>query len=289
MKMMRCMAVILTTLTTALPVAAQTLSEPESIEYHARANRYLISNKSGVGILARDAAGVLTTFTSDPSAPYGIELLAGTLFVLDFSGRVKGYDIDTATPVMNLALTGASFLNGITSNGVDTLYISDFSGKKIYTVDVSDLAAPVQSAPVSTGAATPNGLVFDAAANRLLIATWGNAAKILSLDLVPGATPTALINTTLSNIDGIALDCNGAIHVAAWSSCGTSGGCVRRFDPPFSLTSAANVVANGLSSPADIDYNRVSGDIASPNSGNNTVSFHPSGCEVAVFSNDFER
>jgi DNA-binding beta-propeller fold protein YncE len=266
----------------------QTLSNPESIEFHARMNRTLISSTNNGSILARDAAGTLSLFSAAPVSPYGIELLAGTLFVLD-SGSVKGYDIDSAAEVMNLPLSGAGFLNGITSNGVDTLYVSDFSNKTLYTVDVSNLGAPQQSAPVSTGSATPNGLAFDRAGQRVLVATWGSNARILSLDLVPGATPATLINTTLGNIDGITLDCNGAIVVAAWSSCGTSGGCLRRFDTPFTLTSTAQVLVNGLSSPADIDYDWVSANIAVPQSGNNTVSFHASGCEPALFASDFER
>jgi hypothetical protein len=54
-------------------------------------------------------------------------------------------------------------------------------------------------------------------------------------------------------------------------------------------TSPAQVLVNGLSSPADIDYDWVSGDIAVPQSGNDTVSFHASGCESAIFASDFER
>lgn len=266
----------------------QTLSSPESVEFHARLNRTLISSTNNGSIVARDAGGTLSLFTSAPSSPYGIELLAGTLFVLD-SGRVKGYDIDSAAEVMNLQLTGAAFLNGITSNGIDTLYVSDFNTKNIYIVNVVNLAAPTQSAPISTGSSTPNGLVFDRVGQRVLVATWGSNAKILSLDLTPGATPATLINTTLGNIDGITLDCHGAIVVAAWSSCGASGGCLRRFDPPFTLTSPAQVVVNGLANPADIDYDWVSANIAVPQVSNNTVSFHASGCEPAVFASDFER
>ncbi len=233
---------------------AQTYSGPESVEYHARLDRHLVSNTSGGrGILARAADGTLSTFTNAPASPYGIELLAGTLFALD-SGRVKGYDIDTAAPVLDLPLTGASFLNGITSNGVDTLYVSDFSGRQLYTINVANLAAPVVSAPVSTGSFTPNGLVYDRAGNRVLVATWNGSARILAFDPVAGSTPTTLIQTSLTSIDGITLDCNGSIVVAAWSGCGTSGGCLRRFDPPFTTTSPALVVANGLSNPADIDF-----------------------------------
>lgn len=266
---------------------AQSLSGPESIEYHARLGRTLISNTSNGTIVARAANGALSLFSSAPNAPYGIELLAGTLFVLD-SGHVKGYDIDTATAVMDLALPGSGFLNGITSNGIDTLYVSDFNVKTIRSIDVSNLAAPVAGTPISTGSSTPNGVVYDRRGNRLLVATWGSNAKILNLDLTPGATPSTLINTALTNIDGIALDCHGAIVVAAWSGC-SSGGCLRRFDPPFNLATTAQVIVDGLSNPADIDYDWVSADIGVPQSGNNSLSFHSSSCEPAVFASDFER
>lgn len=266
---------------------AQSLSGPESIEYHARLDRTLISNPGNGSIVARAANGDLSLFSSAPSSPYGIELLAGTLFVLD-SGHVKGYDIDTAAPVMDLAIAGAGFLNGITSNGVDTLYISDFSQKTVRSINVSNLAVPVAGTSVSTGSFTPNGVVYDRSDNRILIATWGNNAKILSLDLTVGATPSPLINTSLSNIDGITLDCHGAIVVAAWGGC-SSGGCLRRFARPFTLASSAQVIIDGLSNPADIDYDWVSADIGVPQSGNNTASFHASGCEPAVFASNFER
>ncbi|SFN20335.1 SMP-30/gluconolactonase/LRE family protein [Dokdonella immobilis] len=266
---------------------AQSLSGPESIEYHARLDRTLISNIYNGDIQVRNAAGTLGLFTAAPTAPYGIELLAGTLYVVD-SGHVKGYDIDSAAPVMDLPLSGAGFLNGITSNGVDTLYVSDFSAHSIYSIDVSDPGLPVQSAPVSTGTETPNGLAYDGRGNRLLIATWGGNAKVLGLDLSPGATPATLIETTLDNLDGIALDCHGALIVSAWSGC-TSGGCLRRFNPPFQLNTPAVAIVDDLSSPADIDYDWVSAEIAVPESGSDSVSFHASGCEPALFASDFER
>lgn len=257
----------------------QTYNGPESVEYDAHLNRYLVSNTSG-DILARAADGTLSVFTRDPRSPYGIELLNGTLFAVD-SGHLKGYDIDSAALVLDLAIPGAGFLNGITSDGAHTLYVSDFKNKFIHRIDVGDLAAPRLGTPVATGTATPNGLVFDHANQRVLIATWGDAAKILSLDLADGATPLPLIDTSLTNIDGIALDCNGAIVVSAWDHCGAAGGCLVRFDPPFALDTPFSLLAQGLSKPADIDYNRHDGDIAVPESGANRVSLHASGCKGA--------
>lgn len=268
----------------AANTTAQSLNGPESIEFHPRSGRYFIGNTGG-GIQQRAPDGSLSLFTAAPTSPYGIELLGGVLYALD-SGHLKGYDVDSAEPVFDLAIDGAAFLNGITSDGAHALYLSDFSARKIYRVDVSDLAAPTQSVLTST-AQTPNGLVYERSENRLLIATWGSNAKILSVDLAAGTPPATLIQTQLGSIDGIALDCHGAIVVAPWS-CG-SGGCLRRFDPPFALDSPAQIVADGLSNPADIDYNRLSGEIAVPESGSNEVSFHTTGCEAALFADDFER
>lgn len=272
---------------------AQTYSGPESVEYHPRLDRHLVSNTSGGGsILARAADGTLSVFTAAPVSPYGIELVAGVLWVLD-SGRLKGYDIDSAEAVADIAIPGASFLNGITSNGVDRLWISDFSAKRIHPVDISDPTTPVPGTSVTT-VPTPNGLVHDRANQRLLIATWNANARVQSLDLAtPGATPVDLIQTTLTSFDGIALDCNGAIIVSAWGACGTTGspsGCLRRFDPPFSLSSPPVVLANNLGNPADIDFAWPTGQVAVPESSLARVTLIDTpGCTGSLFFADFER
>ena len=271
----------------ACTAGAQVYDGPESVEYHARLDRYLVGNTGGP-ILVRAPDGTLGLFTDATDSPYGIELLGGALFALD-SGRLKGFDIDSAAPLLDFPIPGAAFLNGITSDGAHTVYVSDFSAKMIHRIDVADLEAPIAGSPVSTGGKTPNGLVFDRAGQRLLIATWGSAADILSLDVTSGDAPAPLIETSLSNIDGITLDCSGAIVVAAWGGCGSAGGCLARFEPPFALDTPFTLIAEGLSNPADIDFSRVSGEIGVPESGSDSVSLHASGCEAAVFTDDFER
>lgn len=276
-------ALLLASFSAAAP--AQTLSGPESVEFHPRSGRQLVSNKNGGDVLWRTAAGNLSTFTSAPTAPYGIELLHGTVFVLD-SGFLRGYDVDTAAPVLNLAIANASFLNGIASDGNHTLYITDFSAKRLLKVDVADLANPVQT-PLHTLTPTPNGVVYDKASQRLLIATWGSG-RVLSYDIATNTPPTELIVATgYSNIDGIALDCNGHLHIAAWS-CPGGGGCLARFEPPFTTSSPATIVASSLSSPADIDFDVRGGAIGVPESGANRVTLVPA-CAPALFADDFER
>lgn len=270
--------------------SAQTYNGPESVEYHARLDRHLVANPPGGNILARAADGSLSLFTDEPGAPYGIELMAGVLYVAD-SGRVDGYDIDSGERLIQIPVPGAGFLNGLASNGTDTLYVSDFGGRRLHIIDVSDFDAPVVGAGISTGTRTPNGLVHDRLNERLLIATWGSSAAILSLDLSEaGAAPEVLINTSLVNLDGITLACDGQLVVSAWSGCGASGGCLRSFAPPFSATSTPAVIVNGLASPADIDYARPLGSVGVPESSGNRVTLVPiPGCAGSVFFSDFER
>lgn len=271
-------------------VRAQSYQGPESVEYHARLDRHLVSNTSGGNILTRAADGSLDVFTAVPGTPYGLELLAGIVYVAD-SGRVDGYDVDSGERVVQIPVPGSSFLNGLTSNGIDTLYVSDFSLKRISVIDVGDPQQPLVSAPVSTGTRTPNGLAYDHDNERLLIATWGASAAILSLDLsTPGATPAVLVSTTLGNMDGIALACDGQVVVSAWSGCGAQGGCLRAFLPPLTTGSIPLVVVNGLSNPADIDFARALATIGVPESGANRVTLVPlPDCEGSLFFSDFER
>lgn len=269
----------------AVASCARPYHGPESAEFDTHHGRVLVGNTGG-GIVARAADGSVTPFTTEPVKPYGIELLSNVLYVAD-SGFVKGYDADDAHEVLRFAVPGADFLNGIAADGLHTLYVSDFGGRTIRIIDVADRAAPVQLRSVPTGESTPNGVVHDAAGNRLLIATWGANAKILALDLASAdATPQTLIQTTLGNLDGIALDCNGAILVTAWNDCGGKGGCLRRFDPPFRVNSPAHAIADGLSKPADIDYDPASGLVAVPESGANGVTLVPSGCKAAASGGD---
>lgn len=265
-----------------LPPASAALAQterpqrPESVEHDPQAGRYLVSDVTGGAILALGADGAYRVFTDDPARPFGIELLAGTLFVLD-SGHLKGYARDTGAKVLDLPIEGAEFLNGIASDGVDTLYVSDMRHKRIHRVQVGDLSAPVHTLLAATGDWVPNGLVYDAAGQRLLIATWGENAAILTLDLAPGATPQVLIRTRLGNIDGVALDGDGALYATPWANCGRddpANGCLVRFQPPFSIDSEPQLVAEGLREPADIDYNPETGEMAVPESGAPGVSLH---------------
>ncbi|MGV9011195.1 MAG: T9SS type A sorting domain-containing protein [Flavobacteriales bacterium] len=253
-----------------LVLAAQ-YNGPESIEHDAVGMRYFVSNTGDNSIKQRDYDGAVTAFAANLSgAPYGIELQGDTLFAC-IDGGLRGYATGDATEVFNLPL-GGSFLNGLASDG-HFLYTTDFSTKKIYKVDPATLTF---STLVSNTGSTPNGIVWDAALDRLWVVFWGSNAKIKSYDRNTGAE-LSTFTTSLSNIDGVTLDCLGRILVSSWSPARVSA-----FENTFTAA-PVTLASTGLSSPADLDFDEVNHVVCIPNSGNNTVTLTAvEGCATGV-------
>lgn len=241
---------------------SQTYNGPESVVYDPAGKRYFISNNGANQILQRDSIGQLSVFsTAISSGPHGLEIANNTLYACD-GGSVKGFSLATGAQVMNLS-TGGTFLNGICYDGGNFLYVSDFSAKRIYKVNINNQSSSLY---ITGLAKSPNGIIFDSNNQRLIWVTWGANAPLMQASLTD-STATQLIATTLGNCDGIVRDNNGNYFVSAWSTQS-----VHRFDSAFSA--APTVAVSGLSNPADIYYNTENDSLVSPNSGNNTVTFH---------------
>lgn len=240
---------------------SQAYSGPESVEYDYTNSRWLIANTTSHQVLARSSSGTLTVFaTLTGTGPYGIEIVGDVLYCCN-GASVKGYSLVNGANVFSVNV-GASFLNGIAHDNSGNLYVTDFSGKKIFKVVI----ATSTFSTIATGLVqSPNGIVYDEANNRCVFANWGTNAPIKAIDLTT-FTVTTLLSTTNSNIDGITRDASGNYYLSTWGSQN-----VLRYDsafanPPFSI-------ATSLSNPADISVNLVDNVLAIPNSGNNTVTF----------------
>lgn len=234
----------------------------ESVEYDEANNRYLTSD-DGSSIVQRSANGTISYFGQALQADYGMEIVGNTLFAIS-GANIYGYDLTSATQVAAINIPGASFLNGLASDSTH-LWATDFSGGKIYQIDISNLASPVVSTLVPTYGGTPNGIVHDKANNRLVVVSWGSNAKIKAIDLSNGTIST-LVTTTLSNIDGIAMDKQGNFFIAAWSP-----DKIVQYNNDFSQSTDINVA--GLNNPADICYAWATDTLAIPNTGANNILF----------------
>lgn len=249
----------------ALPGIAQTFQSPESVEWDDANGRWLIANTNDGKILQQTVGQSPADFASGcTQGPYGIEILGNVVYAND-GGRIRGYSLATGAEVFNLNL-GATFLNGLTTDGDSVLYATDFSGDKIYRVNpvTNQFYLLVNNLP-----AAPNGIVYDAANERCLFVNWGSNAKIKAMSILPPYAVTDVMSTTLGNCDGISRDQYGYYYVTAWSN-----NRLNRVSPDFSGTPTA--LSNVLSSPADIDIKIGAIDTAGiPNTGANTVVYIP--------------
>ena len=237
------------------------LNGPESIDFDPLNNRYLIANSSNGKIMQRSSNGTISQFVGGISPnPYGIEVVGSTVYAC-CSGKVLGFDLTTGLQVFSVNL-GATFLNGITHDNSGNLFVTDFTAKKIYRINIANQVFYVFAQSLTE---SPNGIIFDEPSNSLVFVNWGSAAKIKRCSLADSSVIT-ILTTSYTNIDGIARKANGDFYISTW---GTNS--VYKFNNDFSATPA--LIVSGLSSPADIYYNDLTDTLAIPNSGNNTLTF----------------
>lgn len=243
---------------------AQTFSSPESVEYDAANQRWIVGqNGSGQIHVLSPLSNTLIPFASGiASGPHGLEILGNVLYCCD-GPRILGYNLGTGAQVMNLNL-GATFLNGLTTDGTNTLFATDFTAKRIYRINVTTQTFNIMASGFPK---TPNGIIYDGSNNRCVFVTWGTAAPVQAMSL-NDSTISTVTSTALNNCDGITYDANGNWYITAW---GNSS--LNRFNATFTV--GPIIVMPGLSGPADIDINFNNDSIGIPNSGNaNNVVFY---------------
>jgi hypothetical protein len=251
---------------------AQPVFRGESVEYDHAGKRWFTSD-NGTSIIQRDSNHVVSYFGSGLKASYGMEIVGNTLFACEGT-KIYGYDLTTATQVMMVNVTGSAFLNGLTSNGSDKLYTTCFTNKKIFEIDITNLASPIDTEIVAATVKTPNGIVYDSTHNRLIFVCWGSAAPIKAVDLTTFAM-TTLVTTNLTNIDGIDDDGLGHYYVSSWSPTRIS-----RFDTNF-IAAPVTISAPGINNPADICYAQGIDTLGIPN-GNGAATFIGFGPAVGI-------
>lgn len=241
----------------------QTLSSVESVEFDPLFHRFLASNENNI-IVVDHEGNELEYFGSAPEADFGMEIMDTVIYTI-VGGSVKGFGLTSGNEVMNTAIAGAQFLNGMASDGDHRLWVTDFNAKKIHELDVTDWNNVAVDEVVSNTTSKPNGIVYDQSNNRLVFVNWGSNAAIKAVDLSNYALST-LVTTSLSNMDGIDLDDDGSYYVSTWTPTR-----ITRFTDDFATDEI--ITAPGLSDPADICVATSIDTLIIPNSGNNTITF----------------
>lgn len=255
----------------SLEISAQ-YSSPESVEFDAPRNRYLVASTSGGGNLYSVVPGSAPVlFSSAVNNPYGICIVGDSVYVCDQSSYIKVFNLNTGAAAGSIN-TGGTFLNGICTDFAGNIYATDFSAKTIYRMSIA--TQQVNMYVPNTGTASPNGIVFDPFHNRLVVASWGANAAIRGVNM-NDSTISTIKSTSFTNIDGITIDQDGNFYIAEWG-----GDKAYFFDS--ALLNPPLLVVSGLSNPADISYNQLRDTLAVPNTSANTVTFYGFPRPVAI-------
>jgi hypothetical protein len=246
---------------------AQTLNGIESAEFDPINHRFLVSNSNGIMEVDATGSAIGVIGGGTPQADYGMEIIDNTIFAI-VGSTVKAYDLITGELISSISITNAGFLNGMASDGVNRVWVTDFGTNKILEIDYSDLQSPTYSTVVNNTGVTPNGICYDADNNRLVFVAWsGTSSDITAVSLSDYSTTTLVANASLNSIDGIDNDNYGNYFLASWTPQR-----ITKYNADFSVSEVITV-AGGLNGAADIAYAEEIDTLIIPNSGNNTVRF----------------
>ncbi len=250
-------------------IAENLLVNPESVVYDSISDRYLLSNFGNGAIVQIDSDGNHSYFNTDFMTYYnvvGLHIKDGFLYAAAngvYMG-VKVFDLATGEMTGSIDIPGAFFLNDVTSDTSGYAYVSDFEANKIYKLRFSDYNV---STFVNTGNAIPNGLLFDARNNRLLVTLHFTSQDLLAAVDLGDSSLTTLANVGVP-LDGLTEDDERNVYVSAWAT-----NSIYRFDPDFSQS--YTIVASGFTSPADISFNKKHSLMAVPNFNANRLDLVP--------------
>ncbi len=264
---------------TAFAFQVSDMKTPESIIVDPKTGYYYISNINGHP-LKKDNNGFISKLGPNGKlidlhfisggkkgvhlhAPKGLTLFENHLYVTDID-TVHRFDKATGKFLgsIDFSLLNAKFLNDIATDN-NKIYISDTLGNFIFWIEPkSHYRVGVLAQGLTLG--RPNGLVYEIANKRLLVATW-KTGKILSVDQKGSILPV-FRKKGLKDLEGIDLDQDGNIVFSSFSE-----GTIFRLKNYEQL----EIIKSGLKTPADISVDKNKKLILVPSFDGNQVSSFP--------------
>lgn len=233
---------------------------PESMEYYAAEDVYLVANING-SPFAKDDNGFISKVSPDGdvlelkwldgesdntalNAPKGMAILNDRLYIADID-RIRVFSLPDGKQLEDIPVAGSSFMNGLSAAGENSLYATDSgmapgfkpSGTEaLYRIGTDGKVQKLKSGQLGH----PNGVIADG--DNIIMVTLGSGQAYF----FDGQGDTqALMTLPFNRLDGLLKLEDGRIITSSWAA-----------KSIFAINNdyTVDTITDGLESPADLGY-----------------------------------
>ena len=213
------------------------LEHPESVVRYG--DVLLVSNAGNGDIVRVDRDGNQEVICHESGSTRGLCLQGGILYAASDIG-VLAIDPETGKLQRTFGIESQVFLNDVSGDGENLLWVSDTQSGWIYRID---LTRNVMEEFIEFK--MPNGVWFDSVENALFCVSYGGEKSVCKIPLDTLA-PIPVSEAKFNQADGLVRDTAGNWYVSSWET-----GCVYRIS---GWDSEPEVIADGIDGPADIYF-----------------------------------